>query len=88
MNVLKLSLRHDLRDWIDAKVEKGEYASATDYLSELVERDRESRSEDERIEEIRRMIEESEASGISDMTHDEIFAQALEMAKARGTYRE
>jgi antitoxin ParD1/3/4 len=84
MNVLNLHLRHDIQDWIEAKVEKGEYASAADYLSELVERDRESRSDEERIEEIRQMIAESEASGISDMTLEDIRVEGRRLARERG----
>ncbi|MBX3532003.1 MAG: type II toxin-antitoxin system ParD family antitoxin [Rhizobiaceae bacterium] len=88
MNAISLHLRHDIRDWIESKIEKGEFASAADYLSELVERDRESRSEEERIGEIRQMIAESEASGVSDMTLDDIFEAAVAQAKAAGVYRE
>lgn len=84
MNALSLNLRHDIREWIEAKVRKGEYASAAEYLSELVERDRESRSDEERIEEIRKMIAESEASGVSDMTIEDIRREGRRLARERG----
>lgn len=88
MTNLNLRVRPDIREWIESRVEKGEFSTAGDYLSELVERDRESRSDEERLEDLRRIVAEAEASGISDRTMDEIFAEAVARAKARGTYRE
>lgn len=85
---LSLLVRPDIRDWIESRVEKGEFSTAEDYLSELVERDRESRSDEERMEELRRVVADAEASGISDRTMDEIFAEAVAQAKALGIYRE
>ena len=81
---LNLSVRHDIKDWIDWRVEKGDFTSPDDYLSELVERDRASRSEEERIEQIRRMIEEAEKSGISDRTLEDIREEGLRIARERG----
>jgi antitoxin ParD1/3/4 len=88
MTNLNLLVRPDIREWIESRVEKGEFSTAEDYLSELVERDRESRSDEERLEDLRRIVADAEASGISDRTTDEIFAEAVARAKARGTYRE
>ncbi|MBN9036874.1 MAG: type II toxin-antitoxin system ParD family antitoxin [Rhizobiales bacterium] len=88
MTNLNLRVRSDIREWIESRVEKGEFSTAGDYLSELVERDRESRSDEERLEDLRRIVADAEASGISDRTMDEIFAEAVARAKARGTYRE
>lgn len=81
---LNLSVRHDIKDWIDSRVRKGEFASPADYLSELVERDRASRSEEERIEEIRRMVEEALESGVSDRTLEDIREEGLRIARERG----
>lgn len=88
MTNLNLRVRPDIREWIESRVEKGEFSTAGDYLSALVERDRESRSDEERLEDLRRIVADAEASGISDRTMDEIFAEAVARAKARGTYRE
>ena len=85
---LNLLVEGDVKDWIDSRVRKGEFASAADYLSELVRHDRESRSDEERIEELRRMVKESLESGISMRTTREIFAEAVETARQRGTLRD
>jgi antitoxin ParD1/3/4 len=81
---LNLLIDHDVKDWIESRVEKGEFATSAEYLSELVRRDRESRGEDERIEELRRMIEEAERSGISRRTMEDIRREGLRIARDRG----
>jgi antitoxin ParD1/3/4 len=63
-----LNLRYDIRDWIESRVRKGEFATAEDYVSDLVERDRDSRSDEERLEELRKMVEEAEKGDISART--------------------
>ncbi len=91
MNALHLNLRNDIQDWIESKVEKGEYASAADYLSELVERDRESQgdemSDDKRIEQIRRMVDEARVGGISTRTAMDRIAEGDRRLRARGIVR-
>jgi antitoxin ParD1/3/4 len=54
------------------------YASAEEYLSELVRQDQ------ERLDELRRMVDEGLASGISTRTVDEIFAHAMQRSRERG----
>jgi antitoxin ParD1/3/4 len=75
MVTLTISLPDAVKDWLDERVEDGEYATASDYLSDLVRRDREERDadHDERLEELRRIVDESIASGIiEDMVEDRI----------------
>jgi len=87
MATMTVSLPDSMKEWIDEQVEAGEIESSGDYLRDLVVRDRERRDE-ERIEALRRIVEEALASGVSTRTTNEIFAEAVEIAKARGTYRE
>ena len=82
MATLTVSLPDDVKGWIDGQVGEDGYASADEYLSELVRRDQ------ERLDELRRIVDEGLASGVSRRTTDEIFAEAVEIAKSRGTYRE
>lgn len=90
MATLTVSLPETMKDWIEAQVEDGTFASASDYLSDLVRRDQEDqiRDHDERLEEIRRIVDEADASGISTRTMQEIFAEAEQIARARGIWRE
>src|SRR6185369_4210926 len=74
---LTVSLPDSVKGWIDEQIGEGGYTSAGDYLTELVRQDQ------ERLEEVRRIVDEGLASGISKQTTDEIFAEAVTMAKAR-----
>jgi antitoxin ParD1/3/4 len=82
MATLTVSLPDSMKGWIEDQVGEGGYASAGDYLSDLIRQDQ------ERLEELRRIVDEGLASGVSTRTTAEIFAEAIEITKARGTYRE
>jgi antitoxin ParD1/3/4 len=84
MTNLNLRVRPDIREWIESRVEKGEFSTAGDYLSELVERDRESRSDEERLEDLRRIVADAEKSGVSDATMDDIRREGQRIARERG----
>jgi len=80
MATMTVSLPDSMKEWIDEQVEAGEIESSGDYLRDLVVRDRERRDE-ERIEALRRIVEEALASGVSTRTTNEIFAEAVEIAR-------
>ena len=82
---LDLMLRGDIKEWIEWRVSEGKYASPADYLSDLVERDRqENATDEERIEALRRIVREAEESGVSDMTMEDVRAEGMRLAKERG----
>ena len=87
MATMTVSLPDPMKEWIEMQVEDGDYASASDYVRDLVRRDRERRNE-ARLEELRRIVDEGLNGGVSTRTTEEIFAEAVEIAKARGTFRE
>ncbi len=87
MATMTVSLPDPMKEWIEDQVVEGEYASSSDYVRDLIRRDRERRNH-ERLEGLRRIVDEGLASGISTRTTDEIFAEAVRIAKARGTFRE
>jgi antitoxin ParD1/3/4 len=87
MATLTVSVPDSLKEWIDEQVDAGEFATTNDYLLDLVDRDRELKDR-ERLEWLQRKVQESLASGISSRTTEEIFAEAVERTKARGTFRE
>ena len=45
MTTLNISLPDNLRGWIDARVKKGDYSSASDYMRDLIRNDRRSNAE-------------------------------------------
>jgi putative addiction module CopG family antidote len=42
MAALEISITEDQREWIDAQVAAGRYASASDYIRELIRRDQQA----------------------------------------------
>ena len=39
MTTLNISLPYNLREWIDARIKKGDYSSASDYMRDLIRND-------------------------------------------------
>jgi antitoxin ParD1/3/4 len=65
MATLTVSLPDDVTDWIDGQIGEGGDASVDEHLSELVRRDHDRRNE------LRRIVDEGLASGVSTRTVDE-----------------
>jgi antitoxin ParD1/3/4 len=77
MATMTISLPDPMRDWIETRIKQGEYASTSDYMRDLVRRDRERLAQPElTLEDLRRIIVEARASGDSDKSVPEILAAA------------
>lgn len=59
MATLNVSMPKAMRDWIDAQIEAGEYANASDYVRDLIRHDQRQRDA------LRLALIEGEKSGIS-----------------------
>ena len=70
-----------MKDWIEAQIETGDYASSSDYVRDVVRRDRERK---DRLLILQKLIDEAEASGISPRSLEEVFAEARAMVRGRG----
>lgn len=67
MGELSFNFPPDLQQWIEARLAEGRYADAGDYIRDLVRRDQERASLwEEDTARVRKLIEEGEASGLSD----------------------
>lgn len=88
MTIFTRPLRPDISAWIEQRVATGEHATPEDYVSMLVERDRDERSEEEKVADLRRLLADAEASGISDRSLDQIFDEAVERVRAQGLLRD
>lgn len=88
MATMTVSLPDPMKDWIEVRIRQGEYASASDYVRDLVRRDRVRREQELTLEELRRKLAASRESGVSDRAIDDIFAEAREIARARGMIHE
>ena len=71
MATMNISLPDSLREWIDAQVKSGRYATASDYVRELVRDHQEYRL---KLAKLNELLEEGEQSGISDRSWESILA--------------
>ena len=77
MATMNVSLPDKMKQWVEDQVQTGRYGNASDYVRDLVRRDQERAYARDEFE---RLVEEGIASGVSDLTLDEIFAQARRKA--------
>ncbi|WP_438753001.1 type II toxin-antitoxin system ParD family antitoxin [Pararhizobium sp. O133] len=88
MATMTISLPDPMKEWIETQIGKGEYASASDYLRDLVRRDRSRRDQEMTMDELRQLVAESRASGTGKQSLYTIFENAERLARARGVVRE
>ena len=71
MAQMNISLPEGLKAWAEARVAEGRYSSTSDYIRDLMRRDQEYA---EKLAALQRAIDEGFASGVSDQSVDEVFA--------------
>lgn len=81
MATMNVSLPHALKAVVDERVASGEYASASDYVRDLIRKDAEAKR---KWAEFDRLIQEGLDSPISEKSLDEIFDEAHAEAVRRG----
>lgn len=87
MATMTVSLPDPMKDWVEAQIETGAYASSSDYVRDLIRRDRERRNAEMTLAELRQLVVDAKASGTSDRSVADIFNQAKEIARSRGLLR-
>lgn len=83
MATMTVSLPDAMKEWIEAETAKGDYASTSDFMRDLVRRERERREPRMTLEELRQKLAESRASGDSDLSFDELIAEGRRLSKSR-----
>lgn len=71
MAQMNVSLPDGLKAWAESRVAEGRYSSTSDYVRDLMRRDQEDA---DRIRFLQTKIEEARASGLSERSVDDIFA--------------
>ncbi len=73
MATMNVSLPNSMKDWVEAQTETGRYSNTSDYVRDLIRHDQERI---DKIAHMQRLIDEGLASGVSDMSMDDILAAA------------
>ena len=84
MATMNISLPDPMKAWVEAQSKDGRYSNSSDYVRDLIRREQ---IKAEKIANMQRLIDEAYASGFSDKTVEEIFAEAREEAIARSRSR-
>ncbi len=80
-----LSLTDQDRQWMNEIIASGEYVSNSEYVRNLIRRDKEQRTESPaEIELIRAKLIKAEQSGFTNKNRDEILADIKEKARRDG----
>ncbi|GAB4532881.1 MAG: type II toxin-antitoxin system ParD family antitoxin [Amphiplicatus sp.] len=74
-----ISLPDEMGAYIERRIRAGQYGNDSEYFRDLVRRDQERQ---EAVAAIQTLIDEAEASGVSELTLDEAFEQARRRAAA------
>jgi antitoxin ParD1/3/4 len=75
-----ITIPNAMEAWVKSQIASGRYANDSEYFRDLIRRDQERRGAEAQL---RKMLEEAEASGVSDKTLDEIWAEAEQRHAAR-----
>lgn len=91
MASMNISLPDPMRDWVQDRVDSGQYAGASDYVRELIRRDQASAAEQERWlvkldASIKEALADAGAERIKDAAEvfDRLDAKYAAMARVRG----
>ncbi|MEP5730852.1 MAG: type II toxin-antitoxin system ParD family antitoxin [Sulfitobacter sp.] len=86
MSRLTISMPDQMNDWVEAQIATGRYGNVSEYFRDLVRRDQEKR--DTSVQELRALLDQAEASGISDRSLEEIRETARAQARQKGLLSE
>ncbi len=73
MAQMNISVPDKLKAWAEARVAEGRYSSTSDYVRDLMRRDQDRAEAQARLQSV---IDEGLASGISELSIDEVIAAA------------
>lgn len=84
MATMNISLPDQMKAWVEAQTQDGRYANSSDVVRDLIRREQ---LKAEKIENMQRLVDEAYASGFSDRSLEDIFADARKKAIARSQSR-
>ena len=78
MATMNVSLPDPMKEWVETQAKSGKYGNASDYVRDLIRHDQERA---EAREKLQQMVDEARASGLVEMTREQLMERA--MTKAR-----
>lgn len=81
MATMNISLPEQMKAWAEAQADTGKYSNTSDYVRDLIRRDQERA---EKIAAMQEVVTRSIASGISDLTMQDILEKARAHVAANG----
>ena len=72
MATMNISLPDQMKAWVEAQSADGRYANSSDYVRDLI---RKEQIKAEKIAHWRKLIEEADASGVSDQSPREVIEE-------------
>jgi len=81
MSTMNVSLPDQMKNWIESRIEIGEYHNASEYVRDLIRRDRDQIQRDESF---RQAIQAGRDSDDSDLSFRQITQAAIEQAHENG----
>lgn len=81
MTSMSVSLSDQLRGFIKSRVESGDYHNESEYIRDLVRKDREKLSEEQQL---LNLLRQSEQSGVSNNTIPDIMSSVKKRLKQDG----
>ena len=80
MATMNISLPASMKDWVETRTEDGTYANSSDYVRDLIRRDQVRTA---KIAHWQQLVDEARASGVSDLTIEDIRSKALTIIAER-----
>ncbi|WP_018856139.1 type II toxin-antitoxin system ParD family antitoxin [Rhizobium sp. 42MFCr.1] len=78
MATMSVSLPDPMKDWVEAQAKTGRYSNASDYVRDLIRRDR---ARTNKIAEMQRFFDDGIKSGVGGRSKDELFSAAVARAE-------
>ena len=80
MAKISISMSDKMEKFVAKRVESGDFNNTSEYFRDLVRRDQEKKRAEAKL---RRMLEEAEASGMSELSFDQIWDGAVARHKQK-----
>jgi antitoxin ParD1/3/4 len=83
MTRITISMPDAMGDYVNTRIESGQYGNVSEYIRDLIRREQEAS-----LEHMRAMIDAGDASGTSDRSVEQIFDESVARARGRGLLNE